>query len=119
MKFENAEFKLSHEMCQLVDPGSTKRSKEYLMFQELVVRGYLVARTIAEPIVATVALMAESGLPCFGRGAPVENLKKRFHLEMNERQAAGFMRATIEDAYQKWTTAGYDALQFAQNKIPY
>ena len=31
MKFENAEFKLSHEMCQLVDPGGTKGSKQYLM----------------------------------------------------------------------------------------
>ena len=78
-----------------------------------------MARTIAEPIIATVSLMAESGLPCFGRGAPVENLRRRFHLEMNEGQAAEFMRGTIEDAYQKWTTAGYDALQYAQNKIPY
>lgn len=41
---------------------------------------------MAEPIIATVALMAASGLPCFGRGAPVENLRRRFHLEMSERQ---------------------------------
>ena len=79
----------------------------------------LQARTVAEPIIATVALMAESGLPCFGRGAPVENLRKRFHLEMTERQAAQFMRQTILDAYQKWTTSFYDALQNVQNKIPF
>jgi phosphatidylinositol kinase/protein kinase (PI-3 family) len=58
--------------------------------------------------------MAESGLPCFGRGAPIENLRKRFHLEMSERQAAQFMRQTILDAYQKWTTGVYDALQNIQ-----
>jgi hypothetical protein len=51
---------------------------------------------VAEPIIASVALMADSGLPCFGRGAPVDNLRKRFRLELSERQAAAFMRATIQ-----------------------
>lgn len=46
----------------------------------------LQARTVAEPIIATVSLMAESGLPCFSRGAPVANLRNRFHLEMNDAQ---------------------------------
>lgn len=59
------------------------------------------ARGVAEGIIATVALMAESGLPCYGRGRPVENLRKRFHLEMSDSQAAAFMRATIRDAYDK------------------
>jgi hypothetical protein len=44
------------------------------------------ARTVAEPIIATVSLMAESGLPCFSRGAPVANLRRRFHLEMSDAQ---------------------------------
>lgn len=44
------------------------------------------ARTVAEPIIATVSLMADSGLPCFSRGAPVANLRNRFHLEMNDAQ---------------------------------
>lgn len=46
----------------------------------------LQARTVAEPIIATVSLMADSGLPCFSRGAPVANLRNRFHLEMNDAQ---------------------------------
>ena len=45
--------------------------------------------------------MAKSGLPCYGRGQPLDNLKKRFHLEMNDAQAAAFMRKTIHDAYDK------------------
>ncbi len=48
------------------------------------------ARTVAEPIIATVSLMAESGLPCFSRGAPVANLRTRFHLEMSDAQARLF-----------------------------
>jgi hypothetical protein len=63
---------------QLLDPGNTRNSRHFKLFEELAIRGYLVARTVAEPIIATVALMAESGLPCFGRGAPVDNLRRRW-----------------------------------------
>lgn len=59
------------------------------------------ARGVAEGIIAAVSLMKDSGLPCFGRGRPVENLRKRFHLDLSDAQAAAFMRATIADAYDK------------------
>ena len=59
------------------------------------------ARSVAEGILATVALMQDSGLPCFGRGQPLPNLRKRFHLDMTEAKAAAFMRSTILDAYDK------------------
>lgn len=59
------------------------------------------ARSVAEGILATVALMQDSRLPCFGRGAPIPNLRKRFHLDMTEAKAAAFMRSTILDAYDK------------------
>jgi hypothetical protein len=52
----------------------------------LFLRRTVQARTVAEPIIATVSLMAESGLPCFSRGAPVANLRRRFHLEMSDAQ---------------------------------
>ena len=45
--------------------------------------------------------MADSGLPCYGRGAPVENLRKRFRLDLTDAQAADFMRQNIADAYDK------------------
>ncbi|BDA51126.1 phosphatidylinositol 4-kinase alpha [Coccomyxa sp. Obi] len=118
MRFESAAFKLSHEMTLLVDPGGTRASREFRHFQDLCVRGFLAARGVAEGIIATVALMAQSGLPCYGRGRPVENLRKRFHLEMSDSQAAAFMRATIRDAYDKWTTGFYDYVQYLQNAIP-
>ena len=37
---------------------------------------------------ATVELMAASGLPCFGRGKPVENLRGRFRLDLTDAQVA-------------------------------
>ena len=70
-----------------------------------------------EPIINTVLLMADSGLPCFGRGDPMGNLRKRFHAEMNDREAANFMIAVCTDAYNKWTTAGYDLIQYLQQGI--
>jgi len=54
--------------------------------------------------VATVAMMMPSKLPCFSRGAPIDSLRERFHLEMSDQQAAAFMKSLINDAYDKWTT---------------
>lgn len=42
--FENAAFKLSHEMSQILDPSGDRSSPQYRHFQELAVRGYLVVR---------------------------------------------------------------------------
>jgi len=119
MGFEGAAFKLSHEMTQLLDPGGTRASSYFRLFEELCVRGYLAARTVAEPIVATVALMADSGLPCFARGAPVANLRARFRLELSERAAAQHMRELIAESYDRWSTGFYDYVQHLQNRIPY
>lgn len=67
---------------------------------------------MAEGIIASIQLMSESGLPCYGRGHPVANLRKRFHLEMSDAQAAIFMHKTINDAYDKV------CLSHVQSKIP-
>lgn len=62
-------------------------------------------------------MMVDSGLPCFSRGDPIGNLRKRFHPEMSDREAANFMIRTCIDAYNKWTTAGYDLIQYLQQGI--
>ena len=41
MRFESAAFKLSHEMTLIVDPGGTRKSREFKQFENLCVRGYL------------------------------------------------------------------------------
>ncbi|KAI4298362.1 hypothetical protein L6164_031933 [Bauhinia variegata] len=117
MRFESAHFKLSHEMTQLLDPSGVMKSETWNQFLSLCVKGYLAARSHMDGIIATVALMLESGLPCFGRGDPIGNLRKRFHPEMNEREAANFMIRVCTDAYNKWTTAGYDLIQYLQQGI--
>lgn len=40
--FENAAFKLSHEMSQILDPSGDRSSSHFQLFQDLAVRGYLV-----------------------------------------------------------------------------
>jgi phosphatidylinositol 4-kinase len=62
--------------------------------------------------------MADSGLPCFGRGAPVANLRRRFQLELSEAECAAFMRREIATAYDNFRTGVYDYIQYLQNKIP-
>jgi len=116
--FETAAFKLSHEMSQLLDTGGQRTSPQFEGFVELCVRGFLAARGAAEPIIASVSLMSESGLPYFGYGAPLESLRSRFMLSMTDAQAAAAFRERVEDAYDKWTTGFYDFVQFLQNSIP-
>ncbi|KAL8060447.1 hypothetical protein ABFX02_02G025200 [Erythranthe guttata] len=117
MRFESAHFKLSHEMTQLLDPSGVMKSDTWYQFVRLCVKGYLAARRYMDGIINTVSLMMDSGLPCFSRGDPIGNLRKRFHPEMSEREAANFMIRTCTDAYNKWTTAGYDLIQYLQQGI--
>ncbi|GAB4853273.1 hypothetical protein Ancab_017458 [Ancistrocladus abbreviatus] len=63
-------------------------------------------------------LQAESGKKENSSGGdPLDNLRKRFHPEMSEREAANFMIPVCADAYNKWTTAGYDLIQYLQQGI--
>lgn len=117
MRFESAHFKLSHEMTQLLDPSGAMKSDTWLHFVSLCVKGYLAARRYMDGIISTVLLMVDSGLPCFSRGDPIGNLRKRFHPEMSDREAANFMIHACIDAYNKWTTAGYDLIQYIQQGI--
>ncbi|WOK93151.1 phosphatidylinositol 4-kinase alpha 1 [Canna indica] len=117
MRFESAQFKLSHEMTQLLDPSGSMKSDTWNQFVSLCVKGYLAARRHMHGILTTVLLMVDSGLPCFSRGDPIGNLRKRFHPEMTDREAANFMIRTCNDAYNKWTTAGYDLIQYLQQGI--
>lgn len=50
---------------------------------------------------ASVTMMADSGLPCFGYKEPLRALEARFHMEMTDVEAAKFMRETVDDAYDK------------------
>ncbi|KAE8716753.1 putative carboxylesterase 5-like [Hibiscus syriacus] len=79
--------------------------------------GYLASRRYTNGIINTVLLMLDSGLLCFSRGDPTGNLRKRFHPEMSEQEAANFMKSVCVDACNKWTTAGHDLIQYLQQGI--
>ncbi|GMH40744.1 hypothetical protein BSKO_08648 [Bryopsis sp. KO-2023] len=110
MKFEAADFKLSHEMAQLVDPGGMMTSHLFHQFEELCIRGFLAARTVADPIMACVALMKNSGLPCY-IGKAVDNMLARLHLDKTEAQVAAMVKDMIKSSYCHWTTGFYDKIQ--------
>ncbi|GAB4853301.1 hypothetical protein Ancab_017483 [Ancistrocladus abbreviatus] len=74
-------------------------------------------RGYGEPDDGAVLMMLDSGLPCFSGGDPLDNLRKRFHPEMSEREAANFMIPVCTNAYNKCTTAGYDLIQYLQQGI--
>ncbi|MCD9643115.1 Phosphatidylinositol 4-kinase alpha [Datura stramonium] len=117
MRFESTHFKLSHEMTQLIDPSGAMKSETWHQFVSFCVKGYLAARHYMDGIIVTVSMMQDSGLPFFNRGDPVGNLRKRFHPEMSEREAANYMIHACRDTYNKWTTAGYDLIQYMQQGI--
>ena len=98
-------------------PGFRK-SKEYKYFKKICIRGFLAARRRSADIIDCVSLMAKSGLPCFGYGKPVENLKKRLGIDLSTNEAAAYFESVVDDAYMKWTTGFYDVIQFLQQGIP-
>lgn len=76
------------------------------------------ARSSAESIVATVAMMASSHLPCFRGPKTAVELRHRFRLDLGEKEAAAHMDGLVEAAYGRWTTGFYDWIQYLQNNIP-
>ena len=70
-----------------------------------------------------VELMIYSGFPCF-KPISLKTLQQRLKMEgetacSNQFEAAFHMKSIIDDAHDKWTTTGYDMIQYKQNKIVY
>lgn len=116
IKFELSPFKLTSEMIQIM---GGRESKQYRRFVELCIRAFLVSRPYAEPIIQMVRLMLHSGLPCFKGEATIERLRKRFQLDLNEKQAASFMLGLVNSARRSVSTTLYDGYQKLTNGIPY
>ncbi|CAB4020651.1 phosphatidylinositol 4-kinase alpha-like [Paramuricea clavata] len=110
------DMKLTHEMVLIM--GGTMESHSFRWFMELCVRAYLAVRPYQEEIVALVALMLDTGLPCF-RGETLKRLRARFSPLQTEREAANYMLKVIRDSHLNVRTKLYDMIQLAQNQIPY
>jgi phosphatidylinositol 4-kinase A len=113
--FETAAFKITADMIALM--GGTN-SEVYVLFLDLVVRGFLVARSVSDSIVGIIQSLGDSGLPCFmHKDDNLEKLRGRFVSEMTNSEAAKYMRGKAIDAADKWSTNAYDGIQKMQNNI--
>ena len=115
MGFETAAFKITADMVALM---GGQGGEVYRQFEDLVVRGFLVARSVCCEVVDVVAALADSGLPCFlHKEDNLERLRGRFMPELTATEAAKCMRLKVADAADKWTTKAYDGIQKLQNNI--
>ncbi|KAI9318972.1 hypothetical protein BX666DRAFT_1921765 [Dichotomocladium elegans] len=114
--FESSPFKLTTEMVQVMGGGTDEQA--FRQFSELVIKAYLASRPFAERICELVALMIDSGLPCF-KSETIKRLRARFQLDRSERAAANFMILRIAESCENQRTVLYDYFQKLTNGIPY
>lgn len=86
--------------------GGDAGSPAYQRFADLVVKGFLACRQYAHELISMVALMADSGLPCFKGEVTTRKFRERFHLDKTEKAAAELMRQKIRDSHDN--TRRYD-----------
>lgn len=147
VRFERAPFKLTSEMVAVMSgtphahahahvPGSPSggggggiplpgggshgptSTQPYRWFESLVVKAFLASRAYSSRLTHIVALMLDSGLPCF-KPDTLKNFQDRFVLDKSEREAAEFMREMVKKSYMNVSTKGYDQFQLLTNGIPY
>lgn len=117
VKFERAPFKLTPEMMAVMGKASSN-PQPYRWFEELTVKAFLACRPYTEKLSHLVALMLDSGLPCF-KPETMKNFKDRFVLGRSERDAAEYMKACIRKSEGNYSTKVYDEFQLLTNGIPY
>lgn len=139
VRFERAPFKLTSEMVAVMSgtpqshagghsgsgggrlPGASHnptQTQAYRWFESLVVKAFLASRPYSAKLSHIVALMLDSGLPCF-KPETLKHFRDRFVLDKSEREAAEFMRELVRKSYLSVSTKGYDQFQLLTNGIPY
>lgn len=114
--FENAAFKFSKEMVELM--GGSPTCDVFKSFEDLTVKGFMVARSVMSAVLAVTTVMVDSGLPCFlHKEDNVIQMQDRFFPHCTDTEAAKRMRKLVIDAANKWTTVAYDGIQKIQNNI--
>jgi phosphatidylinositol kinase/protein kinase (PI-3 family) len=115
IKFEQAPFKLTAEMVEVLGGIKSKKFREY---RELVRLGFMAIQEHADKVVKLVEMMflGQNDLPCFQLGEDlIANLKQRVLPEgrlMNEVEAARFVDKIIEESFDNWRTRAYDKFQY-------
>lgn len=115
IKFEQAPFKLTGEMVEVL--GGMK-SKKFREFRELMRLGFMAIQEHADKVVKLVEMMfmGQNDLPCFQLGENLlADLKERVlpgGKIMNELECSKYVDSLIEYSYDNWRTKVYDKFQY-------
>ncbi|EGD73415.1 Pik4ca protein [Salpingoeca rosetta] len=109
------DMKLTKEMVLIM--GGSQAAEPFRWFVDMCIRCYLAVRPYHDQIVGLVALMLDTGLPCFRTDRILESLRNRFQPNKTDAEAAAFMRHRINSCYLNTRTELYDKLQNVQNAI--
>ncbi|KAL5145929.1 Phosphatidylinositol 4-kinase beta 1 [Glycine soja] len=119
VNFESAPFKLTRELLEVMDSDAEGIPSEFFdYFKVLCIQGFLTCRKHAESIILLVEMLQDSGFPCF-KGGPrtIQNLRKRFHLNLTEEQCVSLVLSLISSSLDAWRTRQYDYYQRVLNGI--
>lgn len=118
IKFENAPFKLSAE---LVDVMGGVSSPTFAYFKVLFFQGLKVARDHADEIIALVDLMTPyNTIACFGPDPAgiVQQIRQRLRFDLEtEVEFAVYVKELVSVSLDNWRTRKYDQFQTLQNGI--
>lgn len=114
---ENAPFKLTSEMLQMM--GGREESPYFCWFRDLAVQLFLLCRRYADAFVQLVQAMEPSGLPSFRGERTIRNLRSRFRLDLDVREARLYFYDLVYKSCQNVRTVLYDRFQLSKNGIPY
>ncbi|CAM6090465.1 unnamed protein product [Calypogeia fissa] len=119
VNFESAPFKLTRELLEVMDSDAEGSSSEFFdYYKVLCIQGFLLCRKHAERIILLVEMMQDSGCPCFKGGArTLQNLRKRFHLNLTEQQCVALVLSLIDNSLDAWRSRQYDYYQRVLNGI--
>ncbi|KAK7316956.1 hypothetical protein RJT34_00797 [Clitoria ternatea] len=119
VNFESAPFKLTRELLEVMDSDAEGIPSEFFdYFKVLCIQGFLTCRKHAERIILLVEMLQDSDFPCF-KGGPrtIQNLRKRFHLNLTEEQCVSLVLSLISSSLDAWRTRQYDYYQRVLNGI--
>ncbi|XP_054820999.1 phosphatidylinositol 4-kinase beta 1-like isoform X1 [Prosopis cineraria] len=119
VNFESAPFKLTRELLEVMDSDAEGVPSEFFdYFKVLCIQGFLTCRKHAERIILLVEMLQDSGFPCFKGGLrTIQNLRKRFHLNLTEEQCVSLVLSLISSSLDAWRTRQYDYYQRVLNGI--
>jgi len=111
LKFENAPFKLSEELVEVL---GDQDSDNFKRFRHLMIDGFKALHENADKIVLIVEMMmlGQGDLPCFEGGEPaLKALKDRLlpgGKKMDSGDCARYVDGLIMASYKNWRTKMYD-----------